>query len=137
MLQKVDYRIMEYPELKGATRIIKSDPSPAQEHPQESHHGLESTVHTQKPWCCDHYPVEPVPETRHPLGEECFPDIQTKPPLTQVQAIPLCPLIGQHREEISVSPSTSFCEEIVTAMKSPLSLLFSRLKRPSDLSHSS
>ncbi|RMB92851.1 hypothetical protein DUI87_30745 [Hirundo rustica rustica] len=47
------------------------------------------------------------PVSKHPLVEKPFPDIQPKPPLAQLQAIPLGPVTGHQREEVSVSPSPS------------------------------
>ncbi|KAJ7400465.1 methyltransferase-like protein 25 isoform X1 [Pitangus sulphuratus] len=52
-------------------------------------------------------PGEPVRMPNHPLGEEPFPTIQPKPPLTQLLEIPLGPVSDHHREEISVCPSSS------------------------------
>ncbi|NXE42602.1 ZN131 protein, partial [Ptilorrhoa leucosticta] len=62
--------------------------------------------------CCDYFPGEPVPVPNHPLGEEPFPDIQLKSPLTQLQATPLGPVTGHHREEIGVCPSLSHKEVV-------------------------
>ncbi|KAJ7419755.1 hypothetical protein BTVI_24228 [Pitangus sulphuratus] len=60
----------------------------------------------------DHFPGEwSVPN--HPLGEESFSNIQPKPPLAQLQAIPLGPVIGHLREEISACPSPSPHKEVV------------------------
>lgn len=39
-------------------------------------------------WCCDHCSGDTVPVPNDPLGEEPFPEIQCKPPLTQLQAVP-------------------------------------------------
>lgn len=46
--------------------------------------------------CFDHFPVP-----NHPLVEEPFPDIQPEPPLIQLYAVPLGPITGQQRAEIS------------------------------------
>lgn len=43
----------------------------------------------------------------HPLCEEPFSNAQLKPPLTQLHAIPSGPVAGHHREEITISPSSS------------------------------
>ena len=60
----------------------------------------------------------------HPLGEELFSNIQPKHPLTQLQAIPLGPVTGHHREEISACRCSCSCKEDVTVMRSPLSPIF-------------
>lgn len=49
----------------------------------------------------------------YPLGEEPFPNIQTKPPLTVPHAIPSGPVTGHQRGDINACPSTSSCEEAV------------------------
>lgn len=35
----------------------------------------------------------------HPFSEEIFPNIQSKPPLAQLQAVPSCPIISYPGEE--------------------------------------
>lgn len=65
-----------------------------------------------QPWYCDHSSDEPVPAPNHPLGEEPFPDIQTKPSPTQLHAVSSGPVIGHESEEISISPSASPYEDI-------------------------
>ncbi|TRZ22785.1 hypothetical protein HGM15179_004301 [Zosterops borbonicus] len=58
------------------------------------------------------FPGEPVPVPNHPLGEKPFPDIESKPPLTQFQAIPLGPVTGYQGKEINVFPFSSPHEEV-------------------------
>ncbi|KAK4832175.1 LOW QUALITY PROTEIN: hypothetical protein QYF61_020955 [Mycteria americana] len=72
---------------------------------------------------------EPVPMLDNPLGEEFFPNIQAKPPLVQLEAISSYPITCYLGEE--TDPHLS------RAIRSPLSLLFSRLNNPSSLSRSS
>lgn len=78
--------------------------------PQKSHHIPENVfqmlLELCQAWHCDHFPEEPVPVPRHPLGENPFCDIQSKPPLTQVHSISLSPITGHESEEIvPVSPT--------------------------------
>lgn len=56
-------------------------------------------------WHCDHFTGEPVLLPSHPLGKKSFSDIEPKPPLTQLQPIPLGHIIGLCREEISACTS--------------------------------
>lgn len=56
--------------------------------------------------CCDHFPWEPVPVPNFPLDEEPSSDIQLEPPPSQLHAIPLGPITGHQREEISACYST-------------------------------
>lgn len=57
--------------------------------------------------CHDCFPGDPAPEPDYPLGEEPFPNTQCKPSLTQLQAIPLGPVTGCHREDVSAGPTSS------------------------------
>lgn len=51
------------------------------------------------------FPGEPVLVPNHPLCEEAFSNIQPKPSLTQLHALPSGPICGHQREEISTCPS--------------------------------
>jgi len=51
--------------------------------------------------------------TDHPLCEEPFPNVQSELPLTQLHSIPLYPIAGYQREEISTSRSAALLEEVV------------------------
>ncbi|KAK4812304.1 LOW QUALITY PROTEIN: hypothetical protein QYF61_014090, partial [Mycteria americana] len=62
-----------------------------------------------------------------------FPNIQSKPPLVQLEAIPSCSMACYLGEETDTHLSTASFQR---AVRSPLSLLFSRLNNPSFLSHS-
>ncbi|KAK4832389.1 hypothetical protein QYF61_022244 [Mycteria americana] len=51
-------------------------------------------------WRLNHFPGQPVPMLDNPLGEEKFPNIQSKPPLVQLEAISSCPItcyLGEHK----------------------------------------
>lgn len=41
--------------------------------------------------CSDHFPRETVPVLKNPLDEKLFPDIELKPPLTQINVTSLNP----------------------------------------------
>ena len=58
-------------------------------------------------WWLHHFPGQPVPMLDHPLSEEIFPNIQPKPPLTQLEAIFSCPItcyLGKERNMYLLSP---------------------------------
>ncbi|KAJ7403491.1 hypothetical protein WISP_150648 [Willisornis vidua] len=124
----IPYHITEsqnMPSWKGPTRIIKSNPQPCTRTISKTHTMCLriSSKHFLNFDKLGHSPGEPVPEPNHPLGEEPFSNIQPKPLLTQLQAIASNPVTGHHREEISVCPSSSTHKEVLTAMRSPLSVL--------------
>ncbi|KAK4818247.1 hypothetical protein QYF61_009422, partial [Mycteria americana] len=54
------------------------------------------------PLCCI-----PVPMLDNPLGEEKFPNIQSKPPLAQLEAISSCPITCYLGEETDPHLSTT------------------------------
>lgn len=74
----------------------------------------------------------------HFLSEEPFPTVQPEFPHMQIYSNSSCPITGQQRAVVSTCPSTyPSGEAVVAAMQSSLSLLFSRLNKPSDPSQSS
>ncbi|KAK4823633.1 LOW QUALITY PROTEIN: hypothetical protein QYF61_004366 [Mycteria americana] len=76
----------------------------------------------------------PVPMLDNPFSEEIFPNIQSKPPLAQLEAISSCPIACYFGKEIDTHLTTTSFQR---AIRSPLSLLFSRLNNPSSFSCSS
>ena len=74
----------------------------------------------------------------HPLGKEMLPNIKSELPLAQLLTIAMCPVTGYLVEELSTSFSASPPQEAVErAMRSPLSLLLSKVDKPKVLNHSS
>ena len=61
----------------------------------------------------DHLSREPVPVFDHALGEEMLPNVQSKHPMVQLWAIPVCPIAGYQEEEISTTHSTSPFHEVI------------------------
>ncbi|KAK4815015.1 hypothetical protein QYF61_013467, partial [Mycteria americana] len=55
----------------------------------------------------NHFPGQPVPMLDNPLGEEKFPNIQSKPPLAQLEAISSCPITCYLGEETDPHLSTT------------------------------
>ncbi|KAK4830637.1 hypothetical protein QYF61_012480 [Mycteria americana] len=58
-------------------------------------------------WRLNHFPGQPVPMLDNPLGEEKFPNIQSKPPLEQLEAISSCPIACYLGEETDPHLSTT------------------------------
>lgn len=67
---------MESAELEG---IIHSSSWPQQSHPVPDQSSVQTIPELYQVWCCYPCPGKPVPVPNHPLGEETFPDTQTKP----------------------------------------------------------
>ena len=82
-------------------------------------------------------PGQPVPMLHHPFSEEIFPNIQSKPPLVQLEAVSSCPVtcyLGEETDPTCLHPPF---RQLQRAIRSPLSLLLSRLNTPSSPSCSS
>ncbi|KAK4830416.1 hypothetical protein QYF61_010947 [Mycteria americana] len=58
-------------------------------------------------WRLHHFPGQPVPMLDNPLGEEKFPNIQSKSPLAQLEAISSCPITCYLGEETDTHLSTT------------------------------
>ncbi|KAK4826690.1 hypothetical protein QYF61_010699 [Mycteria americana] len=64
-------------------------------------------------WRLNHFPGQPVPMLDNPLGEEKFPNIQSKPPLAQLEAISSCPITCYLGEETDPHLSTTSFQVVV------------------------
>ncbi|KAK4831319.1 hypothetical protein QYF61_016808 [Mycteria americana] len=64
-------------------------------------------------WRLHHFPGQPVPMLDNPLGEEKFPNIQSKPPLAQLEAISSCPITCYLGEETDPHLSTASFQVVV------------------------
>ncbi|KAK4826479.1 hypothetical protein QYF61_009475 [Mycteria americana] len=58
-------------------------------------------------WRLNHFPGQPVPMLDNPFREEKFPNIQSKPPLAQLEAISCCPITCYLGEETDPHLSTT------------------------------
>ncbi|KAK4829778.1 hypothetical protein QYF61_006577 [Mycteria americana] len=65
----------------------------------------------------NHFPGQPVPMLDNPLGEEKFPNIQSKPPLAQLEAISSCPITCYLGEETDPHLSTTSFQAVVESNK--------------------
>ncbi|KAK4814757.1 hypothetical protein QYF61_026734 [Mycteria americana] len=70
-------------------------------------HGPSRTQGQSDGWRLNHFPGQPVPMLDNPLGEEKFPNIQSKPPLAQLEAISSCPITCYLGEETDPHLSTT------------------------------
>jgi len=80
---------------------------------------------------------QPVPLCHHPLCEKLLPNIQPKPPCLNLKPFPL--VLSLSTLANSYSPSCLYApfKYRKAAMRSPWSLLFSKLNKPSCLNLSS
>ncbi|KAK4816771.1 hypothetical protein QYF61_022769, partial [Mycteria americana] len=68
-------------------------------------------------WRLNHFPGQSVPMLDNPLGEEKFPNIQSKPPLAQLEAISSCPITCYLGEETDPHLSTTSFQVVVESKK--------------------
>ncbi|KAK4825514.1 hypothetical protein QYF61_000027, partial [Mycteria americana] len=68
-------------------------------------------------WRLNHFPGQSVPMLDNPLGEEKFPNIQSKPPLAQLEAISSCPITCYLGEETDPHLSTTSFQAVVESDK--------------------
>ncbi|KAK4827063.1 hypothetical protein QYF61_013704, partial [Mycteria americana] len=71
-------------------------------------------------WRLNHFPGQPVPMLDNPLGEEKFPNIQSKPPLAQLEAISSCPITCYLGEETNPHLSTTSFQAKQSQLPQPL-----------------
>ncbi|KAK4826133.1 hypothetical protein QYF61_005285 [Mycteria americana] len=74
----------------------------------------------RKGWQLNHFPGQPVPMLDNPLGEEKFPNIQSKPPLAQLEAISSCPITSYLGEETDTHLSTTSFQAKQSQLPQPL-----------------
>ncbi|KAK4818143.1 hypothetical protein QYF61_006742, partial [Mycteria americana] len=68
-------------------------------------------------WRLNHFPGQPVPVLDNPFSEVKFPNIQSKPPLAQLEAISSCPITCYLGEETDPHLSTTSFQVVVESDK--------------------
>ncbi|KAK4822050.1 hypothetical protein QYF61_008859 [Mycteria americana] len=76
--------------------------------------------HVQKGWRLNHFPGQPVPMLDNPFSEVKFPNIQSKPPLVQLEAISSCPITCYLGEETDPHLSTTSFQAKQPQLPQPL-----------------
>ncbi|KAK4824481.1 hypothetical protein QYF61_015879 [Mycteria americana] len=71
-------------------------------------------------WRLNHFPGQPVPMLDNPFSEVKFPNIQSKPPLVQLEAISSCPITCYLGEETDPHLSTTSCQAKQPQFPQPL-----------------
>ncbi|KAK4821248.1 hypothetical protein QYF61_016547 [Mycteria americana] len=88
---------------------LQAQPPLPQCHQEEMRHAKELNIG----WRLNHFPGQSVPMLDNPLGEEKFPNIQSKPPLAQLEAISSCPITCYLGEETDPHLSTTSFQVVV------------------------
>ncbi|KAK4829515.1 hypothetical protein QYF61_005154 [Mycteria americana] len=89
---------------------------------KEVHACLKKLALLTKGWRLNHFPGQPVPMLDNPLGEEKFPNILSKPPLAQLEAISSCPITCYLGEETDPHLSTTSFQAKQSQFPQPLLL---------------
>ncbi|KAK4826124.1 LOW QUALITY PROTEIN: hypothetical protein QYF61_005276 [Mycteria americana] len=90
-------------------------PSPPLNHVLK-HHIYTSFKYLQG-WRLNHFPGQLVPMLDNPFGEEIFPNIQSKPPLVQLEAISSRPITCYLGEETNAHLATASFQAVVESNK--------------------
>ncbi|KAK4819784.1 hypothetical protein QYF61_011384 [Mycteria americana] len=81
-------------------------------------------------WQLNHFPGQPVPMLDNPFSEVKFPNIQSKPPLAQLEAISSCPITCYLGEETDHHLSTTSFQVVVESNKVSHQPPFLQAKQP-------
>ncbi|KAK4831485.1 hypothetical protein QYF61_017986 [Mycteria americana] len=114
LTESQNHRITESQNCIGWKRPLRSSsptinltlPSPPLHHVPK--HLIQTSFKYLQGWRLHHFPGQPVPMLDNPLGEEKFPNIQSKPPLAQLEAISSCPIacyLGEETDPHLATPS--------------------------------
>ncbi|KAK4816763.1 hypothetical protein QYF61_022761, partial [Mycteria americana] len=79
----------------------------------DSYYLIQTSFKYLQGWRLNHFPGQSVPMLDNPLGEEKFPNIQSKPPLAQLEAISSCPITCYLGEETNPHLSTTSFQVVV------------------------
>jgi len=70
-------------------------------------------------WQLNHFPGQSLPMLDNPFSEEIFPNIHTKPPLAQLEAIFSHPITCYLGEETDTHLATIFFQVVVKSSPEP------------------
>ncbi|KAK4829272.1 hypothetical protein QYF61_002664 [Mycteria americana] len=80
-------------------------------------HLIQTSIKYLQGWRLNHFPGQPVPMLDNPFSEEKFPNIQSKPPLVQLETISSCPITCYLGEETDPHLSTTSFQVVVESNK--------------------
>ena len=70
-------------------------------------------------WWLPHFPGQPIPMYDHSFHKEIFPNIHSKPPPMQLEAIASCPIASYLGEDTSTCLTTTSFQGVVESNKVP------------------
>ncbi|KAK4814505.1 hypothetical protein QYF61_021568 [Mycteria americana] len=100
-------------------------PSPPLNHLPK--HLIQTSFKYLQGWRLNHFPGQPVPMLDNPFSEEIFPNIQSKPPLEQLEAISSRPMAFVESDEVSPQPPFLQAEQPQVPQLLPISLVLQTL----------
>ncbi|KAK4817794.1 hypothetical protein QYF61_027798 [Mycteria americana] len=80
-------------------------------------HLIQTSFKYLQGWPLNHFPGQPVPMLDNPFSEVKFPNIQSKPPLAQLEAISSCPIACYLGEETDPHLATTSFQVVVESDK--------------------
>ncbi|KAK4823743.1 hypothetical protein QYF61_006012 [Mycteria americana] len=83
-------------------------------------HVLQGNPRCSAGWRPNHFPGQPVPMLDNPFSEVKFPNIQSKPPVAQLEAISSCPVTSYLGEETDPHLSTTSFQAKQSQLPQPL-----------------
>ncbi|KAK4824387.1 LOW QUALITY PROTEIN: hypothetical protein QYF61_014047 [Mycteria americana] len=92
--------------------------------------GEPGPTHPEAGWRLNHFPGQPVPMLDNTFSEVKFPNIQSKPPLAQLEAISSCPITCYLGEEADPHLSTTSFQVVVESNKVSPQPPFLQAKQP-------
>ncbi|KAK4822882.1 hypothetical protein QYF61_021101 [Mycteria americana] len=93
-------------------------------------HLIQTSFKYLQGWRLNHFPGQPVPMLDNPFSEIKFPNIQSKPPLAQLEAISSCPILCYLGEETDPHLSTTSFQVVVESNKVSPQPPFLQAKQP-------
>ncbi|KAK4819936.1 hypothetical protein QYF61_015557 [Mycteria americana] len=93
-------------------------------------HLIQTSFKYLQGWGLNPFPGQPVPVLDNPFGEVKFPNIQSKPPLVQLEAISSCPITCYLGEETNPHLSTASFQAVVESNKVSPQPPFLQAKQP-------
>ncbi|KAK4828214.1 hypothetical protein QYF61_024648 [Mycteria americana] len=91
---------------------------------------LQAESNSKPGWRLNHFPGQPVPMLDNPFREVKFPNIQSKPPLVQLEAVSSCPMACYLGEETNTHLSTTSFQAVVESDKVSPQPPFLQAKQP-------
>ncbi|KAK4823556.1 LOW QUALITY PROTEIN: hypothetical protein QYF61_003300 [Mycteria americana] len=93
-------------------------------------HLIQTSFKYLQGWRLNHFPGQPLPMLDNPFSEVKFPNIQSKPPLAQLEAISSCPITCYLGEETDPHLSTTSFQGVVESDKVSPQPPFLQAKQP-------